>query len=188
MAKTAETATGFQGDKLYQERARLALPILIRQAKAGQTVSYEDLAAELGMPNPRNLNYPLGCIGDELNRLSKKWRKEIPHIQALVVSKGTSVPGKGFDPFLKNGVRSGKRRKSAKRSSRPTLLRSPTIPTGTRSLSSLVCSQLRPELTMSSIGQPPLAAGRGQSTRRSRSMSAPILNAWAYPWAALQVR
>jgi len=102
MAKTADTATGFHGDKLYQERARLALPILIRQAKAGQTVSYEDLAAELGMPNPRNLNYPLGCIGDELNRLSKKWRNEIPHIQALVVSKGTSVPGKGFDPFLKD--------------------------------------------------------------------------------------
>jgi hypothetical protein len=102
MANTADTATGFHGDKLYQERARLALPILIRQAKAGQTVSYEDLAAELGMPNPRNLNYPLRCIGDELNRLSKKWRKEIPHIQALVVSKGTSVPGKGFDPFLKD--------------------------------------------------------------------------------------
>lgn len=102
MAKTADIATGFQGDKLYQERARLALPILIRQAKAGQTVCYEDLAAELRMPNPRTLNYPLGCIGDELNRLSKKWRKEIPHIQALVVSKGTSLPGKGFDPFLKN--------------------------------------------------------------------------------------
>lgn len=101
MGQTAETATGFQGDKLYQERARLALPILIRQAKAsGQTVSYEDLAAELGMPNPRNLNYPLGCIGDELRRLSRKWGEEIPPIQALVVSKGASVPGSGFDAFL----------------------------------------------------------------------------------------
>lgn len=102
MGQTADTATGFQGDKLYQERARLALPILIRQAKAGKTISYEDLAAEMGMPNPRNLNYPLGCIGDELNRLGTKWGKEIPHIQAMVVSKGTSVPGSGFDPFLKN--------------------------------------------------------------------------------------
>lgn len=102
MGNTADIATGFQGDKLYQKRARLALPVLIRQAKAGQPVSYEDLAAELGMPNPRNLNYPLGCIGDELNRLSSKWGKEIPHIQALVVSKGTSVPGRGFDPFLKS--------------------------------------------------------------------------------------
>jgi len=102
MAKTADIATGFHGDKLYQARARLALPILIRQAKAaGQTISYEDLAAELGMPNPRNLNYPLGCIGDELNRLSKEWHKEIPPIQALVVTKGAAVPGSGFDPFLK---------------------------------------------------------------------------------------
>mgnify|MGYP006905786469 FL=1 len=53
------------------------------------------------MPNPRNLNYPLGCIGDELNRLSSKWRREVPPIQALVVSKGASVPGRGFDTFLK---------------------------------------------------------------------------------------
>lgn len=100
MGNTADTATGFHGDKLYQERARLALPILIRQAKAFQTISYEDLAAELGMPNPRNLNFPLGCIGDELNRLGKKWGQEIPPIQAMVVSKGTSVPGSGLDAFL----------------------------------------------------------------------------------------
>ena len=111
MAKTADIATGFHGDKLYQVRARLALPILIRQAKAaGQTISYEDLAAELGMPNPRNLNYPLGCIGDELNRLSKEWHKEIPPIQALVVTKGAAVPGSGFDPFLKERGKVWKRR------------------------------------------------------------------------------
>ncbi len=101
MAKTAITATGFRGEKPYQKRARRALPILIRQAKAEQTISYTDLATELGMSNPRTLNFPLGCIGKELNRLGRVWRSEIPHIQALVVSKGTSVPGTGFDEFLR---------------------------------------------------------------------------------------
>lgn len=101
MPKTAETATGFHGDKLYQRRAREALPILVRQAKAGVPVVYEDLAEEMRMANPRNLNYPLGCIGDALNDLSRRWRKKIPHIQALVVNKGTGLPGKGFDGFFK---------------------------------------------------------------------------------------
>lgn len=101
MPKAFETATGFHGDKLYQRRAREALPILVRQAKAGVPVVYEDLAEEMRMANPRNLNYPLGCIGDALNALSKRWRRKIPHIQALVVNKGTGLPGKGFDGFFK---------------------------------------------------------------------------------------
>jgi hypothetical protein len=44
------------GEKLYQERARLTLPYLVRQAKAGQTIYYSDLAKEINIPNPRNLN------------------------------------------------------------------------------------------------------------------------------------
>ncbi|MFM2411541.1 MAG: hypothetical protein RL481_2369 [Pseudomonadota bacterium] len=100
MAKTAEIATGFDGDKLYQRRARLVLPILVRQAKADQPIYYEDLADEVGMPNPRNLNYPLGCIGDALNDLSAEWEDEIPHIQALVKNQHTNLPGPGFDGFL----------------------------------------------------------------------------------------
>lgn len=100
MAKTSETATGFHGDKLYQQRARQVLPILVRQAKAGTPIFYEDLADEVGMPNPRNLNYPLGCIGDALNDLSTEWVDEIPHIQALVKNQHTNLPGPGFDGFL----------------------------------------------------------------------------------------
>jgi hypothetical protein len=100
MPKTAETATGFHGDKLYQQRARQVLPILVRQAKAGIPIFYEDLADEVSMPNPRNLNYPLGCIGDALNDLSDEWEDEIPHIQALVKNQHTNLPGPGFDGFL----------------------------------------------------------------------------------------
>jgi hypothetical protein len=100
LAKTSETATGFHGDKLYQKRARTVLPILVRQAKAGRPIYYAHLADEVGMPNPRNLNYPLGCIGDALNDLSTEWEDEIPHIQALVKNQHTNLPGPGFDGFL----------------------------------------------------------------------------------------
>ena len=100
MAKTAEVTNDFHGDKPYQQRARTVLPILVRQAWSGQPLRYESLAREIGMPNPRNLNYPLGCIGNRLDDLSEEWGDEIPHIQALVVSKATGLPGPGFDGFL----------------------------------------------------------------------------------------
>ena len=60
------------GDKLYQVRAREALPLLIRQAEVEQTIFYSDLANELDMPNPRNLDYVLGFIGEALVKLSDK--------------------------------------------------------------------------------------------------------------------
>jgi hypothetical protein len=51
-----QVTTIMSGDKLYQERARRAMPILVRQALASQPIYYSDLAEELGMSNPRNLN------------------------------------------------------------------------------------------------------------------------------------
>jgi len=100
MAKTAEIARDFHGPKLYQERARVVLPILVRQAEAKHPVFYEALAQEVGMPNPRNLNYPLGCIGRTLNNVGKEWGSDVPPIEALVVNQETRLPGPGFDGFL----------------------------------------------------------------------------------------
>ena len=85
---------------LYQRRAFLALPLLVRQAEAGQTIHYEQLASELGMPNPRNLNYVLGSIGTSLLHLGQLWGHEIPAIQALVTNKSSGLPGRGFTEFL----------------------------------------------------------------------------------------
>ncbi len=87
------------GDKLYQERARQVLPLLVRQAKAEQPIYYSYLAEEIDMPNPRNLNYVLGYIGYALKKLGKRWHKDIPPIQSLVVNKYTGVPGEGFWGF-----------------------------------------------------------------------------------------
>ncbi|MDR6680202.1 hypothetical protein [Pseudomonas oryzihabitans] len=97
---TAEISEPIYGDKAYQVRARAALPLLVRQAEAGAPVFYSDLAEELGMPNPRNLNYVLGSIGQSLERLSKAWKSKVPPIQCLVINKNTGLPGEGIGWFL----------------------------------------------------------------------------------------
>lgn len=97
---TAEAAEPFFGDKLYHERARQALPLLVRQAHAQQKIYYSSLAEELGMPNPRNLNYVLGSIGQALIRLAEDWGEEVPAIQCLVVNQANQLPGEGIGWFI----------------------------------------------------------------------------------------
>lgn len=99
-SNTARIAEHISGDKLYQIRARQALPLLVRQALAGEPIFYSDLADELGMPNARNLNYPLGSIGRTMERLSKEWEEDVPPIQCLVVNRHTFLPGEGIGWFL----------------------------------------------------------------------------------------
>lgn len=101
MKEVREFARSFHGSKLYQKRARLILPVLIRQADAEEPISYKALALEIGMPNPRNLNYPLGCVGTVLNNLADYWGETIPPIQSLVVNQQTGFPGRGFDELMK---------------------------------------------------------------------------------------
>lgn len=88
------------GEKLLLQRARLILPYLVRQAKAGRLIYYSDLTAETGIPNPRNLNYPLGAVGNGLISLGKKLDMEIPPIQCLVINKATKLPGEGIGWFI----------------------------------------------------------------------------------------
>ena len=59
------------------------------------------LAAKAGSSNPRNLDYPLGCIGDRLDALADDWDDKIPHTQFLMLNKVTGLPGDGFDGFLR---------------------------------------------------------------------------------------
>jgi hypothetical protein len=99
--ETAEKAETFFGDKLYQQRARAALPLLVRQAKAQKTIFYADLAEELGMSNPRNLNFVLGSVGRSIFQLSKERGEEIPPIQSLVVNQTDGLPGEGIIFFIK---------------------------------------------------------------------------------------
>lgn len=100
MAVTPKYLEPIAGEKLYQQRARAALPLLVRQARSEQPIVYEDLAAELGMSNPRNLDYVLGAAGNSVKRLSRAWKEPIPPIQFLVINKTTKVPGPGIDEFV----------------------------------------------------------------------------------------
>jgi len=100
--KTAKTthADLIAGDKLYLKRARKALPYLVRQAKSGKTIYYSDLAVLVDIPNPRNLNYVLGAIGNALIDLGKRTKIAIPPIQCLVVNKRDELPGDGIEWFI----------------------------------------------------------------------------------------
>lgn len=100
--ETAEVSESFWGDKLYQQRAREALPLLVRQALVGEKIFYSQLANEMNMSNARNLNYVLGCIGSTLLELGEKHDLEIPPIQCLVVNKTTELPGEGIGWFISN--------------------------------------------------------------------------------------
>lgn len=101
--ETAQLSDTFWGDKLYQQRAREALPLLVRQAVVGETIFYSQLASEMNMPNARNLNFVLGCIGNTLIKLGKTHDLEIPPIQCLVVNKDTGMPGEGVGLFISGG-------------------------------------------------------------------------------------
>lgn len=107
---TAEIARGIDPNgELYQRRAFAALPILVRQAHAGQTIYYGELADELGIANPRTLNYVLGAVGTSLTELGRRWDKDIPPLQALVINRAEGMPGAGFvnsivDPQLLSGA------------------------------------------------------------------------------------
>ncbi len=89
-----------KGNKLYLQRARKVLPILVRQAKARNVISYSNLAEEVNMPSARNLNYVLGAIGNALIELEKEKKEKIPPIQCLVVNKQTGLPGDGIGLFI----------------------------------------------------------------------------------------
>lgn len=100
MGETRNIAKLLSGGKLYQQRAREALPLLVRQVQIRREIVYSDLAHQLGMLNPRNLNYVLGYIGEALQSLSAEWDEDIPPIQCLVVNKWSRLPGEGIWWFI----------------------------------------------------------------------------------------
>ncbi|MBB5032058.1 hypothetical protein [Prosthecobacter vanneervenii] len=74
--QTAKNARSFYKAKgtlePYQSRAQKAMSLLVRQAWSGRNgtpIVYSDLAQEMGIPNERNLNYPLGSVGNTLIEL-----------------------------------------------------------------------------------------------------------------------
>jgi hypothetical protein len=100
MPSGSKAKSAFAGDKPYQLLARVALPILVRQAKAGRTLTYRALADEIGVTNERTLNFVLGAVAYALQDLESEWGAHIPRLSMLVVNKGTLLPGKGVAEFF----------------------------------------------------------------------------------------
>ena len=95
MSETAERVKSlFKSPKSYHSAARPTLPILVRQAKASESIQYGALATEVGVSSPRNMGYPLGSIGQTLLELGRRWRQTIPPIQAIVMTKAGGIGGR----------------------------------------------------------------------------------------------
>lgn len=103
MTTTAEKAKSlFEDRRGYHDEARRTLPVLVRQAQAGETIEYGVIADEVGVNGARNMGYPLGCVGKTLLQLGERWGTKIPPIETIVVNKEDGLPGIGVAHFLPN--------------------------------------------------------------------------------------
>ena len=101
MSATALKAkSALAGDELYQRRGRAALPILVRQVRAGEPITYSRLADELEMPNHRNCNFVLGAAGRAVVEYGERHGIRLPPLTAIVVNKTTGLPSEGVAEFL----------------------------------------------------------------------------------------
>lgn len=95
-----------QGNEWTDNRTRLALPILLAQAKRGSNFTYEELnqavADRWDVKRSMALNYRhvLYKTGNMLGFLSDEWGIEIPPLGVLAVNEQTRLPGDGFEQFL----------------------------------------------------------------------------------------
>ena len=97
MSKNRLTISKHEPDKKpYQKRARVMLPVLVRQADANQEITYGNLGKELDLHH-RVLRHSLDCIGNTLLELSEQWQEDIPPIQGIVVNQQTGLPGDGVN-------------------------------------------------------------------------------------------
>jgi len=95
------------GTSWTEEKARLALPILLSLAKSAHKITYRNLdkeiAVQTGQPPIRVLviyGKILEVVGQALNQLSEEWQEEIPPLTILAVSEGKGEPSSGVDGFL----------------------------------------------------------------------------------------
>lgn len=85
-----------QGDDWRAEGARKVLPILVRQAKAQQPITYGEIGLETGLDPHMQLNHVLGFIGEDLQAAGQVLGFNVPPLMPLAVSKSTELPGNGL--------------------------------------------------------------------------------------------
>ena len=99
-----------RGDQWSNKTGRAILPILVWCARNGRTVTYSDLDRELVRRKWGHhvmavvYGHPAGAVGRALIETEASWGRPIPPLNALVVNKGTGLPGKGCDNFIMRHV------------------------------------------------------------------------------------
>ncbi len=76
------------GEKLYQQRAREVLPILIERAKKGETATYGEISEilELGTFGPVQVGpYILPSISTTLCKCEKRYKEKFPRLTNIVI-------------------------------------------------------------------------------------------------------
>ncbi len=86
-----------------RELALMMIPVLIRWAQASwdKPHYYGDLSAAVGYGS-NQIGDILGEIKDIQDEIQKKYKKNIPPLNALVQSKSTQLPSDGFDYVIPN--------------------------------------------------------------------------------------
>lgn len=99
------------GSSWTEERARLALPILLSLAKSAHKITYRNLDKEIAVQTGQSpirvlviYGKVLEIVGQALNQLSEEWQDEIPPLTILAVSEGKGEPSSGVDGFLQRYV------------------------------------------------------------------------------------
>lgn len=114
-----EALSLYEEGELWRDiTARHALPILLWCARNGKKITYGELAEEIQHrggepPKVRMTLYgmPAGKIGDLMESLSREWHEVIPPVNAILVNKGTGLPGDGADEYLRHYLWSSMRRR-----------------------------------------------------------------------------
>lgn len=99
------------GTSWSDEIAREALPVLIRLAESGKTLTYSELEQQVAFRLNRSplkvvVSYGkvLEKVGGTLNLVSAEWKEEIPPLTILVLSMQKGLPSSGVDGFLNRYV------------------------------------------------------------------------------------
>ena len=100
-----------EGSTWTDDRARLALPILLVTAKAARVLTYQELDRQIARaygvavtPVVAGYGKVLEIVGGSLNLLSAEWGTEIPPLTIVVLNKDSGEPGSGVDNFLRRYV------------------------------------------------------------------------------------
>lgn len=81
----------------------MMLPVLVRQARSQQPLTYGAMADEVGMSHHRPVQRAAGHIAYALEEIGglRGWRRRPPpKLQSLIINKATGLPGHGVNGFM----------------------------------------------------------------------------------------